>query len=495
MKEIKNIWWDYTALSTSRVTTIPLTLIYIALITRILGPQLYGVIVLFTSLVRLGHSVGINWSGNAVIRFGKEEILREGHLRQTFSARLTILLLCLLVVLVIMTLFRKTACNYIGISENLFFLIPLMIVTYSISDFISFILRAIGLMKILSLTTIVRGCFLLAFAVMLWFALIPAQPVLVIVAEIVSYGILIAFSLFFIRYKSLLPLHFNWIQVSRILHYSWPLIFSFSIGYFLEWGDIFVIKYYATGKEVGLYQTASVLFLHMSNFLMLFCTLFFPIVVRLRTEKRYDLIRIYLERLTPQITIVWVLLISSILIFSETVFGLIYGPEYRAVSLAFSFLLVGLGFVVLSVMATSVLEAFDFIKLVMIINLFSAILKLTGGILLVPRLGINGAAIATAFATVISSTVYVLMTCNVMSMPGRQAIVFPLVLFPVLMVHIITENMFLRGIVLMVVIGLSIILARKLNIFRIDDHALVDKIDMPNIFKQKIKWLYGLLSN
>jgi O-antigen/teichoic acid export membrane protein len=81
------------------------------LVVRILGPEKYGNLVLFVTVVSVA-GIFLNWNNNAIVRFGKEEYLENDRLRETFSASLFLAISSSLVIIPLFIAFRSRLIDF-----------------------------------------------------------------------------------------------------------------------------------------------------------------------------------------------------------------------------------------------------------------------------------------------------------------------------------------------------------------------------------------------
>jgi len=96
-KDVKSSFWDYAALIFSKAGVVLLALASIPLVTRLLGTESYGKFSVFLMVAQLMIYAFVSWTSGSVVRYGKEEFVKEGKINKVFWARSLILAVCFLI--------------------------------------------------------------------------------------------------------------------------------------------------------------------------------------------------------------------------------------------------------------------------------------------------------------------------------------------------------------------------------------------------------------
>ena len=200
------------------------------------------------------------------------------------------------------------------------------------------------------------------------------------------------------------------ISVSReLLEFSIPLIFAGFAGLILSWTDTLMLGYFCTTKDVGIYNaslpTARLLRIFVGSFGMIFMSVASGLYSKgdLKSlEKLYSAVTKWIFTLALPLFLLMVF-------YSKTILTLMFGRAFVSGSTALSIL--ALGFFVMTVFNTAgfALQVFGRTKVMMINSLFIAIINIVLNALLIPKLGIDGAAIATATSLIVGNSNLVLI--------------------------------------------------------------------------------------
>jgi len=184
--------------------------------------------------------------------------------------------------------------------------------------------------------------------------------------------------------------------------FSIPLIFSSVLTLVIKWTDVLMIGYFKTTSEVGIYNVA----LPTANLLVIVPTslmaIFMPIITEFYSKRKFKEIK-HISMINSK----WIFFLNFplfllILFFSEDILSIMFGPEY--VSGGTALLILIFGYMVRSLfhVPATILTMLKKTKLLFCIGLVSAISNVVLNILLIPRMGIVGGAIATSFSFIFS---------------------------------------------------------------------------------------------
>jgi len=184
-------------------------------------------------------------------------------------------------------------------------------------------------------------------------------------------------------------------QFKKIFQYSWPLLLSSFLSFVYLWTDSFMLGYFKDISIVGIYNVAQ----PTANFLYMFpyglMVLFIPVITQYYVNKEEKGFKdIY------QSTTKWILMFNSLifiilLFLGKKLITVFFGPAYISAYIPLIILSIGY-FIAYGVHNSYTLFlVYKKTKLVFMITLISSILNIILNLLLIPPLGLIGAAIAT----------------------------------------------------------------------------------------------------
>lgn len=178
------------------------------------------------------------------------------------------------------------------------------------------------------------------------------------------------------------------------LYFSLPLLFTGMLGFVLRWADNFIISYYLSAADVGIYAIAFSLSYYVVFFASLMVTIIMPILSELKAKSYTEMIDIFYRVKT------WVFLASGFfalvfVVFSSEVLSVLFGSEFVRGSTSMSIMsLLFLCSVYFYFYQTLLMTNDDTKKILYNTGIFMT-LNVVLNIVLVPVFGILGAAIAS----------------------------------------------------------------------------------------------------
>ncbi|QQG38485.1 MAG: flippase [Candidatus Woesearchaeota archaeon] len=224
-------------------------------------------------------------------------------------------------------------------------------------------------------------------------------------------------SLFILEFKLLkfLKSFVNHIKMTKeLVNFSWPLVLTLVSGLIISYIDTFMLGYFKTASEVGIYNVA----LPTSALLLILPAALFVNMLSAMTnlyaqKKLNELKKVY------NTVVRWLFLINFpiflfIIFFSEGIITSLFGKEYLSANLAL--IVLSLGYLFHSLISypnISVLEVFKRTKTILLINVIITVLNIIINYLLIPEYGIIGAAIGTGGSFILGAILFFLITKDI----------------------------------------------------------------------------------
>ncbi|MGV8162092.1 MAG: oligosaccharide flippase family protein [Candidatus Nanoarchaeia archaeon] len=403
--EYKRIFKDGIHLLAGKVGTSIIGLVSLMILARILTTEEMGKYSLFLMIVNLALIIGLNWSDSSIVRHGREEYVKTKKINKSFWARMYLFIPVIIFISTILFIFHKQITDYIGIESKLIILIASVFILNGLLNFISYIHQSTDNMKKSAYVLLSqKALFLISLGIILLNAK-STNLTLILIWMNLSFLIAVIFNLFFFNYESLRPYRFDKKYFKKIWAYSWPHLIGFPGLYLINYIDIYVIKKYMTLHDVGVYSIAYSGFNTIAGVIMLIFVVFFPLIVEYKTKKQYKKIKNYMKNI-PLYTGIWTVLVIIGLFFSEFIITTIFSTKYIEAIPSFNILLIASIIYFISICLLPIVNAFDLILYAQIFNLIKAATNIIADFILVPKIGIIGAA----YGTLISYTVGLLLT-------------------------------------------------------------------------------------
>ncbi|MDI6737841.1 MAG: flippase [Nanoarchaeota archaeon] len=184
----------------------------------------------------------------------------------------------------------------------------------------------------------------------------------------------------------------------EIIFYSWPLIFIQAIAGIAVWIDSIGIGYFMNDKSVGIYNSAVPIASLIYIIPTALTALFMPVIINLYAQKKTTQIKTIYKQ-----TIRWTLLantpfIGIIILFPDYLIKVFFGEIYTPASTALIILALAFFCQYLFLVSHYLLATLKRTKLMLCNTLISTAVNIFLNIILIPRMGINGAAMATAIS-------------------------------------------------------------------------------------------------
>lgn len=187
-------------------------------------------------------------------------------------------------------------------------------------------------------------------------------------------------------------------QHSKLLKYSYPLVLSGAVGTMLGWADTALLGYFMDDTAVGFYNAALPTALLVILPTQALGSLALPSMSELDEKEDGDPEEALktLARWGFSLTFPAFLIMA---LFSSETLHLLFGREYAVAGTALAVLAFGNLFNAAAGQVGGFLKSTNHTKVILYSNVVSLVLNLSLNLLLIPRMGIVGAAIATASST------------------------------------------------------------------------------------------------
>ena len=239
---------------------------------------------------------------------------------------------------------------------------------------------------------------------------------LVIARSLYSPAIAMSVSLFLIFlasiyiFKSRFPLHLRNIKASpiarQLLYFSLPLFLTSALYIVIGNTDTIVVGHFMSSEQVGFYNAAFLLMTIIPIFLSAVSIIYLPVATSLRAKKAHEeSLRLY-QSSTHWPFILALPLFLTFFLFPAQTLSLLFGSRYTTAATALWILSLGAFINTLLGPNGNALVAYGDTRMVLYGSLVASAIDIVLNLLLVPRIGISGAAIATSSALGVSSIMY-----------------------------------------------------------------------------------------
>lgn len=399
----------------SKIAVAALNMLITIIIIRKISVEDFGIYSLVLMVVGFAVTFGFSWSSSAILYYGSKEKELNGNLNKVFWARNVILLFSLVTVALIFLLLGTRLNVYFG--EDLYFLVLAWICIKAIEDSL--------VQYFLTVKKQVLCNFMLITTRLMFVMLILTASFKV--KELIIMNILSDMSamiyILLVNKQDIGKFEFDRHTFREILSFSLWQLFGFSGLYLLNFGDMAVIKYFMSAKEVGIYNSAYRLFHGIEGLSYVISSYYAASVAGYLVRENKAALKHFFYRERLIIFSASLLLNVAVILFAKQLMVLLYGESYMSAVQIFRVLMSGCIFLyadVFYILYCNLMKKYSFIQG---INIAQAVLNLILDIVFIKWFGLIGPAVATSLSVIF----FVLITAiycesNISAMSGSKLI-------------------------------------------------------------------------
>lgn len=389
---------------------------YRIIVARYFGPEIYGLFSL--ALVILGLFISVSSLGlsEGLLRFIPVYRGRNDQNRIRYFIKLSSKIFLILGIISAALMFLLSEFISINIFHNelLIPFIQIFSILIPISLLLNLFLSIIRAYEKISaysfIFNILQNIAKLLAIILLIFIGIKSNAV--IFSYIIAIAIMLIASYLYCRYK-LVEVFGKYILNGKakslarkeLFSYSIPLMFAAVTTLLFYWVDSLSIGYFKTAADVGFYNVAVPIAMLFYLTPEIFMQLFFPLINKEYSKGNTKLINDLSKQIGKWIFIINLPALIIMLFFPGVIINILFGKEYLVAETALRILAVGAFFNSLSTISYNLVSMAGKSKLLLSNIISFSILNLILNIILVPKYGINGAAIATSISYLLMSIV------------------------------------------------------------------------------------------
>ncbi|MFQ5708110.1 MAG: lipopolysaccharide biosynthesis protein [bacterium] len=361
--------------------------------------QQIAVVSLFDMVVSLFVSFGFSWSAFGIIRFGKEEYEQARRISHTSSIRLSVILPILIFATLLLFVFRKPLLSYIGTDDpKIFLFLILNVLLLVLHEHLTNILTTAEKHVWNALFYLAQSVGKLAILLTFYFGLFSVSAELYLKMNVLFLGALILLRSPSLEKRFLFPLtRVSKAEILRFAKFVVPQIYGFTGLYLINWVDVYFIRKFCSMDDLGAYQFLYSIFLKFSSFAFLLNSLFFPKIVAWKNSNEVRF-RQYLRQVPGSVLIATLVLFGAFVAVYKPLFAVFFADKYAAAYSSFDILLWAIPFFFVTYLFVPVLNSYDRVGYIQVVNIASALSNLAIDFLLVRKFGIIAAAFGTFVA-------------------------------------------------------------------------------------------------
>lgn len=371
---------------------------------------------LFEMLVNFAVSLGFTWTTTGIVRFGKIEYTQSGCMNRTSTTRVATLLPAFIMVLLLAYVFRDAVYDYVGMDGGaIVLLLVVNVLLLVIHEHIGYLQTTTEEHKKNVLYSLGLGIMKCLVLLLFYLNVVPATVPIYLAMIITGLFLLLLVRLPYLNINSYRPLVVPAKEdVLNQVKYCAPQIMGFAGIFIINWVDLFFLRKYCTFEEIGSYQFLYSIFLKLSSFSIILNTLFFPRIMFWK-EQGSDNIRTYLTKTPIAVMTAVFVLVAVFIVAYINIFPLLFGDKFSGAYSAFNILLTALPFYFASYLFIPLLNSYDKVKEIQVVNIVCALVNLVIDYVFIPKYGVVAAANATFIAYFIQFLVIKKMSAEIVT--------------------------------------------------------------------------------
>lgn len=364
-------------------------------VAKFFSPELFGRYSLAKMIVFFFSSLLMSSSQMPFVVHANQERAESGMINKSFSVQCTFFALGLCIFAVIALLLGKQIMLFAKINRVDLFFVMLAFVGIALKTFLCNLFMALGERIKNSFAELVFGFSSLALIFVLYLTdLINLRTVFLV--YLLSACILIIIFIRTVDFKLLLPLSFNKEQFRAMFNFTKWIMFGATAVYFINWGDNLVLRYFVSMEDIGKYNLGYQVFKGVAMLIFIIHSYFLPFVSQHIDDSTR--MRSYFYQKRPRIFLLGVIAIGLVFVLAPYGFKFVYGDVYQGSVATFTILLIGSIFLLYCIFYETVLYVTKAYKFIQAVSFVQVLLNLLLDLLLVPVMGMLGAAVATVLA-------------------------------------------------------------------------------------------------
>ncbi len=365
---------------------------------RVLGTDGWGVFsyaITLAGFLTLFMDPGVN---SIVMR--ETGRISEDERRKIFSTAF-VLKLILLAIGILVIVFIAPYFSTLPGAKALLPIVAIILAFDTLREFFTSLVRGMEKMEFDAAIFLLTNLGILAFGFL--FLAVSRTPGAFAWAYVVGDALGIALAVFIVRsYFKKLSSYFSSSLVAPILRSAWPFAITGALGLLLTNTDVLIISWMRNASDVGIYSSAIriIQVLYLVPMVLQYSTL--PLFSRFANRDKTKF-RTALEQTTGLIFLASIPLAVGSAVLGTQIMALVFGGAYATGGLSFKILAIGLLFDFPAVVISSAIFAYDRQKSLIVTGAIGGITNVVFDLLLIPRFGIAGSAVATLLAQIASN--------------------------------------------------------------------------------------------
>lgn len=368
----------------------------------------YSVFTLFM-FISIFTDMGYNQS---IVKYIPEFIVKKNKKAMSKLIKYVInvnIFLTLMISMVILFLSKIIATKYLSMPDasSIIILCVLMLLLNNIVSFVQVLFQAFQDMFKYGLFYFFSKILFFICTIFLFYIGFSRDVTLPLWAYIGSC-VLVLFAFGYSAYKLVIPRiknrSFDKKMFVKITHFALPNMISTIAGTVIGYIDTIILTLMAPLSLVGVYNATIATILILGYLGGVIATVLFPLISELNTKKNKKNMNQLISTIYRYSLIIIIPCALVMFFFSEIILRILFGEAFVSGATAMSILSIGVIFLTISQINFSVLNGLGQPKKITIITVVAAIFNTIANLIIIPFLGINGAALTTTISYLIMMT-------------------------------------------------------------------------------------------
>ena len=329
------------------------------------------------------------------IVFANQEKAKTGKINKSFSVQCSFLFFSLCLFVAIAMLFDEQITVFANINRLDLVYVFLAFVGLAFKSFLCNLFLAMDQRVKNAMAELVYGVLSVSLVFVLYFAGAINLRAVLLIYPLASLFLALVFALT-VDFGQLLPLKLDKTHLTGMFHFTKWVMLGATAVYFINWGDLLVLRLYRPMADIGTYNLAYQVFKGTVMTSMIVNSYFLPFITQ--NINNPAKIKDYLNRKRPKILIVGFIGIGIIFFIAPPLFDLVYKDAFPHSATILRILLVGSLISLYNSFYTPILHAMKKYKAAQIIGVIQVLINLVLDVILVCLMGVIGPAVATVLA-------------------------------------------------------------------------------------------------
>jgi O-antigen/teichoic acid export membrane protein len=407
--DIRNAPRNYLVLVGYQIASALFSFASVWLITRNLGSTGYGGIVAIIAASQVAQ-VLVNWTIIAVVRFGVDEFIETEKIARAFWVRLIILAVNMAVVLALSSFWYPPLATWLKLPPEARWLVLLHFAAFALWLHVQYALQAVKLPRVQGLLLMLER-FLIFVALAGLLAGNSLTGPLAMVCYIAGPAAMIAVGAFRLRSFIFARFEVGAAFLKTVIVYSIPLVPMALVGYFSgSYLDAIFVSDVLSTRDLGIYAVATQLNGIFVQFPTLANALLIPLFITLNKEGGSQRIERFFKDVLPAATLFWAIFCLVVGFAGSLTLPFVFGPDFAGSVVPLWILLVSSSINVPVLLGYSALShAVSATYVSMYAAIFSGLANVLFDLLLIPKYGLLGCALATVISIVVSVLTFAIL--------------------------------------------------------------------------------------